>query len=47
MHTVTLVPEEWLPGGDIITPTHKIIRYKLRERYKAEVAAMTKELTVP
>jgi hypothetical protein len=45
MHTVTLVPEEWLPGGDIIT--HKIIRYKLRERYKAEVAAMTKELTVP
>ena len=53
-HTaVRLSPAEWTPGGDgkggggrgggLLTPTHKLVRHCLRQRFAAEVAEMAAE----
>ena len=45
--TVTLVPHEWIPGeGDVITPTHKIVRQVpqqvVHKAFEKEVIGWTK-----
>jgi len=36
----TIVPEYWLPGSDVLTPTMKVRRKAAIERYAAEIEAM-------
>ena len=36
----TLLSEDWLPGGDELTPTMKLKRRPIDEKYAAEIAAM-------
>jgi long-subunit acyl-CoA synthetase (AMP-forming) len=39
----TLLPEEWLPGGDELTPTMKLKRRPIAEKYAAEIEALYAE----
>ena len=32
-----ILPEEWLPGGDELTPTMKLKRKPITEKYQAEI----------
>ena len=36
----TLLPEEWQPGGDELTPTMKLKRKPIAEKYAAQIDAM-------
>jgi long-chain acyl-CoA synthetase len=36
----TIVPGDWLPGGDELTPTMKLKRRPIHEKYAAEIDAM-------
>jgi long-subunit acyl-CoA synthetase (AMP-forming) len=36
----TIVPEDWLPGGDELTPTMKLKRKPISVKYEAEIEAM-------
>jgi long-subunit acyl-CoA synthetase (AMP-forming) len=36
----TIVPGDWLPGGDELTPTMKLKRKPISEKYQAEIEAM-------
>ena len=36
----TIVPGDWLPGGDELTPTMKLKRKPISEKYAAEIEAM-------
>jgi long-chain acyl-CoA synthetase len=36
----TIVPGDWLPGGDELTPTMKLKRKPIHEKYTAEIEAM-------
>jgi long-subunit acyl-CoA synthetase (AMP-forming) len=36
----TILPTEWLPGGDELTPTLKLKRKPIAEKYAAEIEAM-------
>ena len=36
----TILPEEWQPGGDELTPTMKLRRRPISEKYAAEIDAM-------
>ena len=35
-----LLPEEWMPGGDELTPTMKLKRKPISEKYKEEIEAL-------
>jgi long-subunit acyl-CoA synthetase (AMP-forming) len=35
-----LLPDEWLPGGDELTPTMKLRRKPIGEKYGAEITAL-------
>jgi long-subunit acyl-CoA synthetase (AMP-forming) len=39
----TILPTEWLPGGDELTPTMKLKRKPIAEKYAAEIEAMYAE----
>jgi long-chain acyl-CoA synthetase len=36
----TIVPGDWAPGGDELTPTLKLKRKPIHEKYTAEIEAM-------
>jgi long-subunit acyl-CoA synthetase (AMP-forming) len=36
----TIVPGDWIPGGDELTPTMKLKRRPIAEKYSAEIEAM-------
>jgi long-subunit acyl-CoA synthetase (AMP-forming) len=36
----TIVPGDWVPGGDELTPTMKLKRRPIAEKYDAEIEAM-------
>jgi long-chain acyl-CoA synthetase len=36
----TVLPAEWLPGGDELTPTMKLKRKPIEEKYKAEIDSL-------
>jgi long-subunit acyl-CoA synthetase (AMP-forming) len=36
----TILPSEWLPGGDELTPTMKLKRKPIAEKYRAQIEAM-------
>ena len=36
----TILAEEWQPGGDELTPTMKLRRRPISEKYAAEIEAM-------
>ena len=36
----TVLPQEWLPGGDELTPTMKLKRKPIAEKYAAEIEAL-------
>ncbi len=36
----TIVPGDWLPGGDELTPTMKLKRRPIEAKYAAEIDAM-------
>jgi long-subunit acyl-CoA synthetase (AMP-forming) len=36
----TIMPSDWLPGGDELTPTMKLKRKPIAEKYAAEIAAL-------
>src|SRR6202044_3534107 len=36
----TIIPGDWLPGGDELTPTMKLKRRPILEKYAAEIEAM-------
>ena len=36
----TIVPGDWIPGGDELTPTMKLKRRPIAEKYAAEIEAM-------
>jgi long-subunit acyl-CoA synthetase (AMP-forming) len=36
----TIVPGDWLPGGDELTPTMKLKRKPIAAKYEAEIEAM-------
>jgi long-subunit acyl-CoA synthetase (AMP-forming) len=36
----TIIPGDWLPGGDELTPTMKLKRAPIAAKYKAEIEAM-------
>ena len=36
----TIVPGDWPPGGDELTPTMKLKRTPISAKYKAEIEAM-------
>ena len=38
--TCTIVPGDWLPGGDELTPTMKLKRRPIEAKYRAEIEAM-------
>jgi long-chain acyl-CoA synthetase len=35
-----LLPDEWLPGGDELTPTMKLKRRPIIEKYAAEIEVL-------
>ncbi len=35
-----LLPEEWLPGGDELTPTMKLKRRPIADKYEAEIEGL-------
>ncbi|HKN94353.1 MAG TPA: hypothetical protein VJU60_08480 [Thermoleophilaceae bacterium] len=35
-----LLDEEWLPGGDELTPTMKLKRKPIAEKYRADIEAL-------
>jgi long-subunit acyl-CoA synthetase (AMP-forming) len=35
-----LLPEEWLPGGDELTPTMKLKRRPIADKYESEIEAL-------
>jgi len=35
-----VLPEPWEPGGDELTPTMKLKRKPISEKYQAEIAAL-------
>jgi long-subunit acyl-CoA synthetase (AMP-forming) len=37
---LTIVPGDWLPGGDELTPTMKLKRRPIAAKYAAEIEAM-------
>ena len=39
----TIVPGDWLPGGDELTPTMKLKRKPIDEKYRDEIEAMYKK----
>ena len=39
----TIVPGDWLPGGDELTPTMKLKRRPIAAKYEAEIDAMYAE----
>ena len=43
----TLLPEEWQPGGDELTPTMKLKRKPIAQKYEAEIEAMYAEAGSP
>ncbi len=36
----TIVPGDWLPGGDELTPTMKLKRRPIEAKYESEIDAM-------
>ena len=36
----TILPGDWVPGGDELTPTMKLKRKPIAEKYAAEIEAM-------
>ena len=36
----TIIPGDWVPGGDELTPTMKLKRKPIAEKYAAEIEAM-------
>ena len=36
----TVLAEDWLPGGDELTPTMKLKRKPIAQKYAAEIEAM-------
>jgi len=36
----TILPTEWLPAGDELTPTMKLKRKPIAEKYAAEIEAL-------
>ena len=36
----TIIPGDWAPGGEELTPTLKLKRKPIAERYAAEIEAM-------
>jgi len=36
----TILPDEWAPGGDELTPTMKLKRKPIAEKYAAEIEAL-------
>ena len=36
----TILPSDWLPGGDELTPTMKLKRKPIAEKYAAEIEAL-------
>ena len=36
----TVLPAEWLPGGDELTPTMKLKRKPIAQKYASEIEAM-------
>jgi long-subunit acyl-CoA synthetase (AMP-forming) len=36
----TILPTEWAPGGDELTPTMKLKRKPIERKYEAEVDAL-------
>ena len=36
----TIIPGDWLPGGDELTPTIKLKRKPIAHKYQREIAAM-------
>ena len=42
----TIVRGDWAPGGDELTPTMKLKRKPIAEKYAAEIEAMYARLTV-
>ena len=36
----TIVPGDWVPGGDELTPTMKLKRKPISAKYEAEIEAM-------
>jgi long-chain acyl-CoA synthetase len=38
----TVLAEDWLPGGDELTPTMKLKRKPIAQKYAAEIEAMYK-----
>ncbi len=43
----TLLPEEWQPGGDELTPTMKLKRKPIAEKYAAQIEAMYERGNTP
>jgi long-subunit acyl-CoA synthetase (AMP-forming) len=37
---VKILPSEWLPGGDELTPTMKLKRKPIGEKYRDEIEAL-------
>jgi long-subunit acyl-CoA synthetase (AMP-forming) len=37
---ITIVPGDWLPGGEELTPTMKLKRRPIAAKYAAEIDAM-------
>ncbi|MCO8275859.1 AMP-binding protein [Actinoplanes sp. TRM 88003] len=35
-----ILPDQWLPGGDLVTPTMKVRRHAVLQRYSAQVEAL-------
>ena len=40
MRAFTVVPAYWEPGSDVLTPTMKVRRKAVAERYRAQIDAM-------
>lgn len=40
MKRFTIVPSTWEPGGDELTPTMKLKRKPIAEKYAAEIEAL-------
>ncbi len=40
MKSWTLLADEWLPGGDELTPTMKLKRKPIAEKYAEEIEAL-------
>jgi long-subunit acyl-CoA synthetase (AMP-forming) len=36
----TVLPADWLPGGDELTPTMKLKRKPIAQKYASEIEAM-------